>query len=51
MVHKSVVAKNLPLDLVFGQYNGQELAVVEELHSRTHGTSRRVLAKDGREFL
>lgn len=50
MVHKSVVAKNLPLDLVFGQYNGQELAVVEEFHSRTYGTSLRVRAKDGREF-
>lgn len=45
-----VRVKNLPLSLVFGQYNGQECDVIEEFHSRQFGTSLRVRAEDGREF-
>lgn len=46
----NVKVKNLPVDLVFGQYNGQVCDVVEEFHSRSYGTTLRVRAGDGREF-
>ena len=45
-----VTVKNLPMHLVFGEYNGQECEVREEFHSRQYGTSLRVRAMDGREF-
>lgn len=45
-----VVVKSLPLDLVFGQYNGQTCVVIEEFHSAQYGTSLRVRAEDGRDF-
>lgn len=45
-----VTVKNLPMHLVFGEYNGQECEVREEFHSRQYGTSLRVRATDGREF-
>ncbi|MES2877536.1 MAG: hypothetical protein V4713_03870 [Pseudomonadota bacterium] len=45
-----VTVKNLPLNLVFGQYNGQLCEVLEEFHSKQFGTSLRVCAADGREF-
>lgn len=45
-----VTVKNLPMHLVFGEYNGQECEVLEEFHSRQYGTSLRVRATDGREF-
>lgn len=43
-----VTVKNLPMHLVFGEYNGQECEVQEEFHSRQYGTSLRVRAMDGR---
>lgn len=42
-----VTVKNLPMHLVFGEYNGQECEVLEEFHSRQYGTVRHIASCAG----